>query len=138
MTQPPGFTSPSEKLVLIVDDDKEITDLLEAIVRKEGFRVEKAGDGLEAQNKARSAAPDLVLLDLMLPKAGGFETLQALQAEDADIPVIVITGRRLDRTTSEMIKQQSNVKEFMEKPIKTELLIASIHQLLRTRPVRRS
>ena len=137
MTQDPGFTNPADKLVLIVDDDKEIMDLLEAIVRKEGFRVEKAGDGQEAQGKARSLAPDLLLLDLMLPKSGGFETLQALQSEDADIPVIVITGRRLDRTTSEMIKHQSNVKEFMEKPIKTELLIASMHQILKTRPVRR-
>lgn len=131
------FSDPAGKLVLIVDDDKDITDLLEVLVRKEGFKVEKAGDGLEAQARARATPPDLVLLDLMLPKAGGFETLQALQAEDSDIPVIVITGRRLDRTTSEMIKQQSNVKEFMEKPVKTELLIASIHQLLKTRPVRR-
>src|SRR3990167_3996838 len=103
-----GFTNSADKLVLIVDDDREIMDLLEAVVKKEGFKVEKAEDGLEAQNKARSLLPDLILLDLMLPKAGGFEILQALQADEtADIPVVVLTGRRLDRTTSDMIGRAS-------------------------------
>jgi len=134
----PGFTNSADKLVLIVDDDKEIIDLLEAVVKREGFKVEKAEDGLEAQNKARSLLPDLILLDLMLPKAGGFEILQALQADEtADIPVVVLTGRRLDRTTSDMIRQQSNVRDFMEKPVKTELLTSAMHQILRTRPMKK-
>lgn len=133
-----GFTNSADKLVLIVDDDREIMDLLEAVVKKEGFKVEKAEDGLEAQDKARSLLPDLILLDLMLPKAGGFEILQALQADEtSDIPVIVLTGRRLDRTTSDMIRQQSNVRDFMEKPVKTELLTSGIHQILRTRPMKK-
>lgn len=133
-----NFSNPAGKLVLIVDDDREIMDLLEAIVRKDGFRIEKAEDGAEALNKARTLSPDLILLDLMLPKTGGFEILRTLQEDAGDIPVIVLTGRRLDRTTSDMIKQQSNVKEFMEKPIKTELLIAGMHQILRTRPVKKA
>lgn len=133
-----GFTNSADKLVLIVDDDKEIIDLLEVVVKKEGFRVERAEDGLEAQNKARSLLPDIILLDLMLPKAGGFEILQALQADEtADIPVVVLTGRRLDRTTTDMIRQQSNVRDFMEKPVKTELLTSAIHQILRTRPMKK-
>ncbi len=133
------FTNSAGKLVLIVDDDKEIMDLLEAVVKKEGFRVEKAEDGLEAQNKARALLPDIILLDLLLPKAGGFEILQALQADETSaIPVIVLTGRRLDRTTSDMIRQQSNVRDFMEKPVKTELLTSAMHQILRTRPMKKN
>jgi len=133
-----GFTNSADKLVLIVDDDKEIIDLLEAVVKREGFKVEKAEDGLEAQNKARSLLPDLILLDLMLPKAGGFEILQSLQADEtSDIPVVVLTGRRLDRTTSDMIRQQSNVRDFMEKPVKAELLTSAMHQILRTRPMKK-
>lgn len=132
-----GFTNSADKLVLIVDDDREIMDLLEAVVKKEGFKVEKAEDGLEAQNKARSLLPDLILLDLMLPKAGGFEILQALQTDEtADIPVVVLTGRRLDRTTTDMIRQQANVRDFMEKPVKAELLTSAMHQILRTRPMK--
>lgn len=135
----PGFTNSADKLVLIVDDDKEIIDLLEAVVKKEGFKVEKAEDGLEARNKARSLLPDLILLDLMLPKAGGFEILQAFQEDEtADIPVMVLTGRRLDRTTTDMIRQQSNVRDFMEKPVKAELLTSAMHQILRTRPMKKS
>lgn len=133
-----GFTNSADKLVLIVDDDREIMDLLEAVVKKEGFKVEKAEDGLEAQNKARSLLPDLILLDLMLPKAGGFEILQALQTDEtADIPVVVLTGRRLDRTTTDMIRQQANVRDFMEKPVKAELLTSAMHQILRTRPMKK-
>src|SRR3989338_1751176 len=133
-----GFTNSADKLVLIVDDDKEIIDLLEAVVKKEGFKVEKAEDGLEAQSKARALLPDIILLDLMLPKAGGFEILQALQADEtSDIPVVVMTGRRLDRTTSDMIRQQSNVRDFMEKPVKAELLTSAMHQILRTRPMKK-
>ena len=70
----PGLVKTSDKLVLIVDDDKDIRDILAIIVSKEGFRVETAQDGEEAQAKTRALLPDLVLLDLMLPKSGGFET----------------------------------------------------------------
>jgi len=129
------FTSSVDKLVLIVDDDKEVMDLLEAIVRKEGFKTETAEDGVEAQAKARSLMPDLIILDLMLPRSGGFETLHSLQSgETSEIPVIVITGRKMDRTTTEMITRESNVKDFLEKPVKTEMLVSRIHLLLKTRP----
>ena len=135
----PGFSNAADKLVLIVDDDNDLRELLGVIVRKEGFRVETAVDGEDAQAKARALSPDLILLDLMLPKAGGFEILQALQeGETSDIKIIIMTGRNLDRTTSEMIKQQSNVKDFVEKPLKTEVLISRLHQLLKTRPIKRT
>ena len=129
------FGNPGEKLVLIVDDDSDVIDLLDFIVRKEGFKVEKAADGEEALNKARSLHPDLILLDLMLPKHGGFEILRELQIDDAaDIPIVVITGRYTDRSTSEMIRLEPNVKDYLEKPIKPQVLCALLHTLLKTRP----
>ena len=125
---------PADKLVLIVDDDKDIRDLLAVIISKEGFRVALAQDGEEAQAQARSLLPDLVLLDLMLPKSSGFETLHELQADEtAKIPIIVMTGRQLDPSTAEMIKREGNVRDFIGKPIKTEELIAQLHRLLKTR-----
>lgn len=125
---------PADKLVLIVDDDKDIRDLLSIIISKEGFRVALAQDGEEAQAKARSLLPDLVLLDLMLPKSSGFETLHELQEDEtAKIPIIVMTGRQLDPSTAEMIKREGNVRDFIGKPIKTEELIAQLHRLLNTR-----
>ena len=134
-----GFTSAAEKLVLLVDDDKDVMALLEEIVRGEGFKVVMAEDGVDAQKKARSLAPDIIVLDLMLPKAGGFETLHELQSgETSDIPVIVITGRHLERSTAELVRQQPNVRDFLEKPVRAQLLVSRLHQFLKTQPLKKS
>lgn len=133
-----GFGRPADKLVLIVDDDESVRELIEFIVKKEGFRTEKAADGEEALNKARAVNPDLILLDLMLPKFGGFEILRELQADETgSIPIVIITGRYTDRSTSDMIKQEPNVRDFIEKPVKPQVLTALIHKLLRTQPAKR-
>jgi len=132
------FGRPADKLVLIVDDDDSVRELLEFIIKKEGFRIEKAADGEEALNKARSANPDLILLDLMLPKFGGFEILRELQSDETSgIPIVVITGRYTDRSTSDMIKQEPNVRDFIEKPVKPQILTALVHKLLKTQPALR-
>ncbi len=129
------FGRPADKLVLIVDDDESVRDLIEFIVKKEGFRVEKAADGEEALSKARSVNPDLILLDLMLPKFGGFEILRELQSDETGtIPIVIITGRYTDRSTSDMIKQEPNVKDFLEKPVKPQVLSILLHKLLKTQP----
>lgn len=133
-----AFGRPADKLVLIVDDDDSVRELLEFVIKKEGFRIEKASDGQEALDKARSANPDLILLDLMLPKFGGFEILRELQGDDTgSIPIIIITGRYTDRSTSDMIKQEPNVKDFIEKPVKPQILTALVHKILRTQPALR-
>ena len=130
-----AFGRPADKLVLIVDDDESVRELIEFIVKKEGFRIEKAADGEEALQKARAVNPDLILLDLMLPKYGGFEILRELQADETSgIPIVIITGRYTDRSTSDMIKQEPNVREFIEKPVKPQILTSLLHKLLRTQP----
>ena len=135
MTQDEGLTKSSDKLVMIVDDDESVRDLLEFVVKKEGFRVETAGDGEEGLNKIQAMLPDIILLDLMLPRYGGFEVLRQLQGGDtAKIPIVIITGRYTDRTTAEMIRQESNVMDFMEKPLKPAVLAMTLHKLLKTRP----
>jgi two-component system response regulator AdeR len=124
-----------EKTVLIVDDDSEVWDLLYYIVRKEGFRTEKASDGEEALDKARSMSPSLILLDLMLPRLSGFELLRELQdGVTADIPIILVSGRHMDQSTLDLLKSERNVKDFMEKPVKPQALTARLHALLGTRP----
>lgn len=130
-----GFSNPADKLVLVVDDDESVRELIEFVVKKEGFRVEKAVDGEEALQKARQISPDLILLDLMLPKFGGFEILRELQSDETSgIPIIIITGRYTERSTSDMIKQEPNVKDFIEKPVKPQALAAAIHKILKTQP----
>ncbi|HVE14737.1 MAG TPA: response regulator [Elusimicrobiota bacterium] len=128
------LADPKDKLILIVDDDESILDLLEHIVKKEGFRVERAVDGPEAVRKVEAVNPNLIILDFMLPGMGGFEVLKELQmGELRAIPVIVITGRKIDRHTVEILLQEANVKQFIEKPIKPVVLVGSLHKLLATR-----
>lgn len=130
----PGKKS-QDRLVMIIDDDESVRELLEFVVKKEGFRSDTAGDGEEALNKIQQLMPDLVILDLMLPRYGGFEVLRQLQTgETSGIPILIITGRYTDRGTAEMIRQESNVVEFLEKPIKPQVLGMAIHRILKTTP----
>ncbi len=124
---------PSEKLILLVDDDESLLDLMDHVVKKEGFRTDRAVDGPEALRKVDALKPDLVILDMMLPGLGGYEVLRQMQAIGCgDIPIIVVTGRQMDKQGVELIRQETNVKEFMEKPVRTAVLSASLHRLLGT------
>ena len=122
------------KLVLVVDDDEVIRDLLRHLLKKEGYRVETAVDGEEGLLKAENLKPDLLILDLMLPRHGGFEVLRHLQGGDMDrTPIIVITGRCADRALSDLIRRESNVVEVMLKPIKTQALLLALERNLSPR-----
>lgn len=122
------------KLVLIIDDDDGVRDLLTFMVKKEGFRAEVAVDGEEGVQKAERLKPDLILLDLMMPRYGGFEVLRQLQGSDLSrIPIVIVTGRYTDRSTAEMIRQESNVVDFLEKPLKPSVFVATLERLLRPR-----
>jgi len=132
---PPDCGNPEEKLILIVDDDETILDWLYYIVSKEGFKVEQAADGEEALDKARLLRPGLILLDLMLPNLSGMEILRELQEEKtSDIPVVIVSNSRLDNAASEMLRREPNVKDFIDKLVKPEVLAALLHALLKTRP----
>jgi DNA-binding response OmpR family regulator len=122
-----------KKTILIIDDDDAIREFLEILIKKEGFKTEAVENGKVARDLLKTMKPDLIILDLMLPGYGGFEILRELQMDDETekIPVIIITGKYLDRTTAEMIKMEPNVFDFLEKPIKNEVLISLIYKALK-------
>lgn len=123
------------KKVLVVDDDDSICELLKFVLEREGFTVLVARDGQEAIRQAGAHSPELMLLDLMLPRYGGFEVLRQLQKpETSKIPIIVFTGRYTDRSTQELIRGEPNVVDFLEKPINTAVLSSRIHAFLKTTP----
>ncbi|MBI4054905.1 MAG: response regulator [Elusimicrobia bacterium] len=131
----PFSADPKEKKILIVDDDESVLELLGFIVGKEGFQVATALDGVKALEAVEASPPDLILLDLMLPRYGGFEVLRRLQSgESSRIPIVVITGKYTDRSTVDLIRQESNVVEFFEKPLKPQVLTPLLHRILQTRP----
>ena len=81
--------------ILAVDDDVDILDLLEISLDSDGYNVITAGDGLDAIAKAKSHMPDLIVLDLMMPKMDGFEVIDNLRSDSQTraIPVIMLTAR---------------------------------------------
>ncbi len=87
---------PEQTKVLIVEDDKFLSELISTKLDKEGFEIELAGDGEDGVKKAESFKPDIILLDIMLPGMDGFEVLEKLQSHaDASlkkIPVIILSN----------------------------------------------
>lgn len=116
---------------MIVDDDDGIRDLLKFFAAKEGFRVKAAADGESALAEIQDARPDLILLDLMLPLRSGFEVLRDLNSSAArKIPVIVITGHYATKAAKDYVKRESDVVDFLIKPIDTNALVRLMHRVL--------
>ena len=81
------------KTVLIVEDEKNIVDILRFNLQREGYRTVEAYDGADGLAKARSENPDIILLDVMLPKMIGFDVCRTLREEGNNVPVIILTAR---------------------------------------------
>src|SRR5208282_2100729 len=129
------YANPRDKLVLIADDDAGIRQLLEVTFQEEGFRIEMAANGPDTIKKIQKSAPDVILLDIMMPGFGGFEILRKLRDGAAsDTPVILLTARFMDEATQQMIRSEANVKEFVFKPINLHLIRSLISRLLNTPP----
>ena len=114
--------------VLVVDDDPDVRDLLSAILTKEGYRVLFAQDGVEALDMMRHSPPDIVTLDVMMPKMDGWSLLGIMKSEPAlhDIPVIMVTI-----VDDRNLGYSLGASEFMTKPIDRGRLIAVIGQFSR-------
>ncbi len=126
-----GTASPAGKLVLLVDDDESLLDLMDHVVKKEGFRTERAMDGQEALAKVAALQPDAVVLDFMLPGMGGYEALRELQARGhGGIPIVVVTGRMMDARSIELVRAERNVKEFLQKPVRPAMLVEALRRVL--------
>lgn len=123
--------APAAKLILLVDDDESLLDLMDHVVKKEGFRTERAEDGIEALAKVAALEPDAIVLDFMLPSMGGYEALRELQSRGfGHIPIIVVTGRAMDAKSIEMVRQEPNVKDFLQKPVRPAMLVMALQRLL--------
>ena len=123
--------------ILAVDDDLDILDLLEMSLDSDGFNVITASDGLEAIEKAKSHAPDLILLDLMMPKMDGFEVINNLRANSQTraIPVIMLTAR--SQIDEKLQGLDAGADDYITKPFDLKELTARIKAVLgRTQPAK--
>lgn len=109
------------KRVLVVDDDDDLRELLSMVVTRAGYDAETAWDGKQAVEMIEARPPDLVILDLMLPRYGGFEILRRLQQGPlSTLPIVVVTGRYNDPATASLVRAESNVVALLPKPVDTQ------------------
>jgi len=121
--------------VLVVEDDDEIAQVLQRTLRMEGYEVRIAQDGEIALDTAASYVPDLVLLDLGLPKLDGIDVAKRLRGAD-DVPILILTAR--DAIESRVEGLDSGADDYLVKPFERQELLARIRALLRRRPPRGS
>ncbi len=121
--------------VLVVEDDEEIAQVLQRSLRLEGYEVRIAGDGEAALDQSAAFNPDLVILDLGLPKLDGMEVARRLRAAD-DVPILVLTAR--DALESRVEGLDAGADDYLVKPFERQELLARLRALLRRRPPRGS
>lgn len=119
--------------ILIVDDEKDILDLLEYNLEKEGYEVLKASDGASAISVAQKEVPDLVLLDIMMPKMDGIETCRQLRMMPSlkHTYIVFLTAR--SEEYSELAGFEAGGDDYISKPIRTRVLLSRVKALLRRR-----
>ena len=118
------------KKILSVDDEPNIVISLEFLMKKEGFEVAVAGDGDEALAKVASFAPDLVLLDVMMPKKSGFEICEALRADPAQAGLCIVMLTAKGRDTEVAKGLAIGADAYVTKPFSTKDLVAQVKGML--------
>jgi DNA-binding response OmpR family regulator len=121
--------------VLVVEDHHAIAQGLRENLEHEGFEVRVSGDGVDAIQVASSWRPDLVLLDLMLPRRSGFDVLAALRARGADMPVMVVSARGSEAEKVRALR--AGADDYVVKPFGLMEVLARVHALLRRVPADR-
>ncbi len=119
--------------VLVVEDDEEIAQVLQRSLRMEGYDVRIAADGEAALDAASTFNPDLVVLDLGLPKIDGVEVARKLREND-DVPILMLTAR--DALDSRVEGLDAGADDYLVKPFERQELLARLRALLRRRPPR--
>jgi two-component system sensor histidine kinase ChiS len=101
--------------VLVVDDEPDHVELISKVLREEGYQITRAYDGEEALESIKRSKPDLIILDLMMPKVSGFDVIEFLKTGDdtQQIPIIVVTGKELTREQTEALN--GRVEKILKK-----------------------
>lgn len=115
--------------VLIVEDEKNIVDILKFNLKKEGYDTLEAGDGLRGLELALERNPDLILLDLMLPVMNGFDVCKSLRDRGSNIPVIMLTAREAEQ--DKVLGLELGADDYITKPFSIRELMARVKANLR-------
>ena len=123
-----SFKGGNSGRILVVEDDEGIRDMLKYNLVAAGFSVQEASDGATGLRTARTARPDLVLLDLMLPGMSGFDFCRALR-KTTRVPIIIITAK--DAEVDKIVGLELGADDYITKPFSIREVLARVHAVLR-------
>ena len=120
-----------QKKILVVDDEIQLIELVQTRLEANGYEVITANDGEEGLEKAKSEEPDLILLDVMMPKMDGYKVCGLLKNDEQyrTIPVILFTGKAQE--DFEDVGKKAGADAFITKPFEPPVLLAKIEELLK-------
>ena len=120
------------KTVLVVDDQPHIVRLIQVNLEKEGFQVVTAGDGVEGLARFREVKPDLVILDVIMPRKDGFEVLREIKMDEelAETPVVMLTVKTHNADIVEGLKEGAEM--YLPKPFHPKELVALVKRVMET------
>lgn len=132
----------NEKKILVVDDEPDVRNFLVACLEDAGFSVDAAADGLEALEKIEKEVPDLMTLDMVMPRLSGIKLIRKLRRNEkwSNLPIIVVTAHAHSEFASEDVKTFNafttglTPKRVIEKPVTPSVLIKTICEILDVEP----
>jgi DNA-binding response OmpR family regulator len=121
-----------QKTILIVDDDRELVEGLRAVLERQGHRVMQAHDGHQGKQAIYNQRPDLVILDMMMPRMGGYPVLEHFRGKTDAPPIIMITANEGSRHKA--YAEYLGVIDYIRKPFAMERLLEAVNKTLRPQP----
>ncbi len=119
--------------ILIVDDEAPIANLLEQALRHEGYEVERAVDGMDAMNRVHAFKPDVVIMDVMMPRLDGVQTTRLLRRNRSHAGIVIVAlSARTDEAAREAMRE-AGANLYMRKPFTIARLVAHVRELLDAR-----
>src|SRR5215813_906144 len=121
-----------QKVILVVDDDRELVDAMRAVLERQGFRVMQAHDGHQGKQAIYNQRPDLVILDMMMPRMGGYPVLEHFRGKTDAPPIIMITANEGSRHKA--YAEYLGVIDYIRKPFAMERLLETVNKALKPQP----
>ena len=117
--------------ILLVDDEEDILEFLSYNLKKEGFRIDTANNGISALKKLEKSKPDLIILDVMMPEMDGIEVCEKIREQDNfdDVLILFLTAR--SEEYSELAGFSAGADDYITKPIKPKLLVSRVNAILK-------
>lgn len=121
-----------QQTILVVDDDRELVDGLRAVLERQGYKVMQAHDGHQGKQVIYDRRPDLVILDMMMPRMGGYPVLEHFRGKADAPPIIMITANEGSRHKA--YAEYLGVIDYIRKPFALERLLEAVNKCLRPQP----